>query len=573
MQKNNPMRRLLFLFLVSTIIFSCKENENAQKTSPAAVWADSVYQSLTPAQRVAQLFVLRLSEKKGDSIIFHTAEVENFIHQYNIGAACLFQGGPEEQAAIINHFQSIAQTPMMFCIDAETGMGMRMYDSVMKFPDQLTMGAIIDTALIYKIGYAIGEQCKRMGIQVNYAPVVDINNNPANPVINVRSFGEDKNKVALFGVTIMKGMQAAGIMACAKHFPGHGDVSVDSHKDLPVINKSMAQLDSLELIPFKAMIGAGVGSMMVAHLSIPAIDTATHLPTSLSYKNVTALLRDSLGFKGITFTDALDMQGVAKYYPGAEGAVQSILAGNDMLCLPQDVPASIDGILTALKNGKISEKDFESRVKKVLIAKYNLGLASWKPVPLQNLAIDLNKNVPAFRKEVAEKSLTVLRLDSNTIFPIHKKLKIAYIAIGDSAENTLGKLLKDSLHANTFYFNYTKDSLDAVRLLKYVNGKYDLVIIGLHGYAKYPANNFGISSSAINLAKAMQAQVSTPVLTMAFGNPYAIGNFCYAKNLVACYEDDSIFQTAAFNFLKGKFKAGGKLPVTVCPEFPFGFGL
>ncbi len=567
------MRRILFLFLFSCLIFSCKENSNVQDLSPAGVWADSVYQSLTPAQRVAQLFVLRLSEKKGDSIIFHTAEVENFIQQYNIGAVCLFQGGPELQASIINHFQTIAKTPMMFCIDAETGMGMRMPDSIMKFPDQLTLGAISDTALIYKIGNAIGEQCKRMGIQVNYAPVVDINNNPANPVINVRSFGEDKNKVALFGVKIMKGMQDAGIMACAKHFPGHGDVSVDSHKDLPVINKSMAQLDSLELIPFKAMIDAGVGSMMVAHLSIPAIDTTTHLPTSLSYKNVTTLLRDSLGFKGITFTDALDMQGVAKYYPGAEGAVQSILAGNDMLCLPQDVPASIDGILAALKSGKITEKDFEARVKKVLIAKYNLGLAKWKPVLLQNLAVDLNKKVPAFRKEVAEKSLTVLRLDNNTIFPLTKKLKIAYVALGDSVENTLGKLLKDSLHANTFYFNYRKDSLDALRLMKSLNGKYDLVIIGLHGYAKYPANNFGISPSAIMLAKAMQAQVSTPVLTMAFGNPYAIGNFCAAKNLVACYEDDAIFQSAAFDWLMGKFKAEGKLPVTVCPEFSFGFGM
>ena len=567
------MRRILFLFLFSSLIFSCNENSNTQDHSPAGIWADSVYQSLTPAQRVAQLFVLRLSEKKGDSIIFHTAEVENFIQQYNIGAVCLFQGGPELQASIINHFQTIAKTPIMFCIDAETGMGMRMPDSIMKFPDQLTLGAISDTALIYKIGNAIGEQCKRMGIQVNYAPVVDINNNPANPVINVRSFGEDKNKVALFGVKIMKGMQDAGILACAKHFPGHGDVSVDSHKDLPVINKSMAQLDSLELIPFKAMSDAGVGSMMVAHLSIPAIDTTTHLPTSLSYKNVTTLLRDSLGFKGITFTDALDMQGVAKYYPGAEGAVQSILAGNDMLCLPQDVPASIDGIIAALKSGKITEKDFEARVKKVLIAKYNLGLADWKPVVLQNLAVDLNKNVPAFRKEVAEKSLTVLRLDNSTIFPLSKKLKIAYIALGDSVENTLGKLLKDSLHANTFYFNYTKDSLDALRLIKSLNGKYDIIIIGLHSYAKYPANNFGISQSAIMLAKAMQAQVSTPVLTMAFGNPYAIGNFCAAKNLVACYEDDAIFQKAAFDWLMGKFKAEGKLPVTVCPEYRFGFGM
>lgn len=567
------MRLFFFLMICTVSFFSCKEKQNAQDPSHAAIWADSVYQSLTPEQRVAQLFVLRLSELKNDSIIFHTAEVEKYIQQYNIGAVCLFQGGPEKQASIINHFQTIAQTPIMFCIDAETGLGMRMTDSVMKFPNQLTLGAINDSALIYQMGYAIGEQCKRMGIQVNFAPVVDINNNPANPVINVRSFGENKLKVARFGVDIMKGMQKAGIMACAKHFPGHGDVSVDSHKDLPVINKSMAQLDSLELMPFKAMIAAGVGSIMVAHLSIPAIDTTTHLPTSLSYQNVTSLLREKLGFKGITFTDALDMQGVAKYYPGAEGAVQSILAGNDMLCLPQDVPASIDSILQVLKNGKLSEEDFEARVKKVLIAKYNLGLANWKPVPLKNITVDLNKNVAAFRKQVAEKSFTVLKMENKNIFPFKKSLKIAYLAIGDSVQNQLGALLKDSLHAATFYFNYKKDSLDVLNTVQSFKGKYDLVIIGFHGYAKYPANNFGITPNAINVLNAIQSGLSVPVITMVFGNPYVIGNFCDAKNLVACYEDDPIFQTAAFNWLTRKFKPAGKLPVTVCPEYHYGYGL
>ncbi|MBS1730397.1 MAG: glycoside hydrolase family 3 [Bacteroidetes bacterium] len=567
------MHRILCLFLFTSLLFSCSEISQTQNPSPANVWADSVYQSLTPAQRVAQLFVLRLSEKKGDSIIFHTEEVKRFIQQYNIGAVCLFQGGPEQQASLINEFQAMAKTPILFCIDAETGVGMRMPDSIMKFPDQLTLGAIDDTSLIYKIGNAIGAQCKRMGIQVNYAPVVDINNNPANPVINVRSFGEDKKKVALYGVYMMKGMQDEGILACAKHFPGHGDVSVDSHKDLPVIEKSMAQLDSLELYPFKEMIKAGVGSVMVAHLSIPAIDTTTHLPTSLSFNNVTDLLRHQLGFKGITFTDALDMQGVAKYFPGAEGAVKSILAGNDMLCLPQDVPESIDGILAAMKKGQIDEKDLASRVKKVLAAKYQLGLASWQPVPLHNLSIDLNKNVAELRKAAAEKSLTVLRWENRKIFPLNHSLKIAYIALGDSVENTLGHLLKDSLHARTFYFNYTKDSIQALKLIQTIKGNYDLVIMGFHGYAKYPANNFGISKPALMIAKALQEQVSIPSLTMFFGNPYAISQLCQAKNLVACYEDDALFQSAAYSWLTGKFMATGKLPVTVCPEFHFGFGL
>lgn len=563
-----------FILLFICINIFCVSNIFAQQESSKAIhWADSVYASLTPEQRVAQLFVLRLSEKKGNEIVFHTDDVEKYIQRYNIGAVCLFQGGPVEQATIINRLQAMAQTPIMFCIDAETGIGMRMYDSVMKFPDQLTLGAITDTALIYRIGYAIGQQCRRMGIAVNYAPVVDINNNPANPVINVRSFGEDKNKVAMYGVKIMQGMQAAGIMACAKHFPGHGDVAVDSHKDLPIINKSLAQLDTLELVPFKAMIRAGVGSMMVAHLSIPAIDTVSFLPTSLSYNNVTALLRDSLGFKGITFTDALDMQGVAKYFPGSAGAVKSILAGNDMLCLPQDIPASIDRILQDMQNGLIDEKDLEGRVKKVLVAKYQLGLSNLQPVSLDHLSADLNKDVSSFRKEVAKEAITVLRKSDTNLFPLEKNKRIVYIALGNAEENVLGKMLKDSLHADCFYLDYQQDSSVVFNVWEKIRGNYDLAIIGLHSYGKYPANHFGISAPAISFIQQMQAPHTMPVMTMIFGNPYAISYICDAKNLVACYEDDAIFQEAAFQWLSGKFPAKGKLPVTVCPQFKYGTGL
>ncbi|MEI9944061.1 MAG: glycoside hydrolase family 3 N-terminal domain-containing protein [Chitinophagaceae bacterium] len=227
---------------------------------------------------------------------------------------CFFQGGPVRQANLTNFYQGIAKTPLMVTIDAEYGLGMRL-DSVTKFPYQLTMGALSDEELVYRMGVAIGEQCKRLGVHVNYAPVVDINNNPKNPVIGYRSFGEDKNKVTRFGVAYMKGMQDAGILACAKHFPGHGDVSVDSHFDLPVINKSLAQLDTTELVPFKALFQAGVGSVMTAHLFVPSIDTSKNRATSISKNSVTGLLRNNLGYDGLTFTDALEMKGVAKFFP------------------------------------------------------------------------------------------------------------------------------------------------------------------------------------------------------------------------------------------------------------------
>src|SRR5580765_7661274 len=254
-------------------------------------WVDSVFYSLNNEEKIAQLIVIRAHSNLGPD---HVAQVTDLIKKYDVGALCFFQGGPIRQANLTNYYQSISKTPLLITIDAEYGLGMRL-DSIAKFPYQLTLGALNDPSLIYEMGKAVGEQCKRIGVQVNYAPVVDINNDPDNPVIGFRSFGEDKDKVTKFGLAYMKGMQDVGIMACAKHFPGHGDVSVDSHLDLPVINKSIEQLDSLELKPFRELINAGIGSVMVAHLSVPSIDTGEHRATSISKNTVTGVLRNDLG--------------------------------------------------------------------------------------------------------------------------------------------------------------------------------------------------------------------------------------------------------------------------------------
>src|SRR5687768_14143976 len=263
-------------------------------------WVDSVMKSLSPEQKIAQLMIIRAHSNLGPD---HVAQVSQLISKYNVGALCFFQGGPVRQATLTNYYQSIAKTPLMVTIDGEFGLGMRL-DSVTKFPYQSTLGAVPDESVIYKMGLAVGQQMKRLGVHVNYAPTVDINNNPNNPVIGYRSFGEDKERVSRFGIAYMKGMQDAGIMAVAKHFPGHGDTEVDSHLDLPVINKTMQQLDSLELYPFRQLINAGVGGVMVAHLYIPAIDKAQNRSTSLSKKAINDLLIEKYNFKGLIFTDA-----------------------------------------------------------------------------------------------------------------------------------------------------------------------------------------------------------------------------------------------------------------------------
>src|SRR5207249_9027947 len=390
---------------------------------PENIWVDSVFNSLNKEERIAQLIVIRAYPN--DTGILKTAEL---ISRYNVGALCFFQGGPIRQADQTNYYQSISKTPLMITIDAEYGLGMRL-DSVTKFPYQLTLGALNDPSVIYEMGRAVGEQCKRMGVNVNYAPVVDINNNPDNPVIGYRSFGEDKNKVTQFGLAYMKGMQDVGIIACAKHFPGHGDVNIDSHLDLPVINKSIQQLDSVELKPFKALFNAGVRSVMIAHLYIPAIDSTANMATSLSRNNVTNLLKKDLGYNGLTFTDALEMKGVAKYWPGGEAAAQALIAGNDMLCLPESVPGAIDAIERAIDDQKLSWEDINDKVKKLLRVKYNLGLNKWKPIDTTNLLKDLNEKTDEIRYRVARQTITLVK---NKITKYIAVPKIACVAIGAS---------------------------------------------------------------------------------------------------------------------------------------------
>ncbi|MGH2563771.1 MAG: glycoside hydrolase family 3 protein, partial [Ginsengibacter sp.] len=400
------------IFIILCILFfthvSAQKNINLQ----AKHWADSVFNTLSDDERITQLMVLRESSYTKDGPVYYDSAITDAIQKYNIGGICLFQGGPVQQANFINYFQSISKTPLMVCIDAEWGLGMRM-DSVIPLNHQMMLGAVNDTSIISAYGKLVGMQCKRSGINVNFAPVVDINNNPDNPVINDRSFGEDKYKVAEYGVTYMKAMQSEGVLACAKHFPGHGDVSVDSHFDLPVINKSMKQLDSLELYPFEKMFAAGVGSVMIAHLYIPAIDTTANTATSLSKKNVTGLLRNKLHFEGLTFTDALGMKGVAKYFPGGQIAAQSLIAGNDMLCLPEDVPNCIAKIREAIDSNKLSWNDVYEKCKKVLEYKYLYGSANVKPVDTVNLTNDLNAGANDIKKLVADNAITVLSKKDN----------------------------------------------------------------------------------------------------------------------------------------------------------------
>jgi beta-N-acetylhexosaminidase len=558
-------------FLAGMLCFYTQLDAQFKSTLTADQWVDSVFAKLSDNEKIAQLMVVRTSGIKNGVTVFYDEQVFDAVNKYNVGGICLFQGGPVQHAQRINMLQAMAKTPILVTVDGEWGLGMR-FDSVMALPRQMMLGAVQDPSLMYDYGRIVAGQCRRMGIQVDYAPVVDINNNPDNPVINDRSFGENKYRVTELGLQYMKGLQENGVMACAKHFPGHGDVSVDSHFDLPVIMKSRKELDSLELYPFRAMIKAGIGSVMIGHLSVPAIDDKPNRPTSLSKKNVNGLLRNELGFQGLIFTDALEMQAVAKYFPDGESSAQSLIAGNDMLCLPGNVPESIARIKKAIKKKKLSWQDINQKVRKLLYAKYQYGLANWQPVDLHHLADDLNKDVPGMRRRVADEALTLLRNQNSTIpYPPGNTRRVAYVGIGISQDNRFAERMRTDYRAHTFFFDYTMDSTQANALLALIRNRYDVVIAGFHNYNRRPAGNFGISNPAIYLAEQLERQQK--LITIFFGNPYAIRNASKNSTLLAAYEDDPVSQETTADLINGKFQAKGKLPVKISEDYAAGSGI
>jgi beta-N-acetylhexosaminidase len=566
------MRLFLLTLLISINLTGIAQQNNANS------WADSVYKSLSNDERIAQLIVTRLSsmDVKTKKITFLYDQVAELVKKYNIGGVCVFQGSPVLQAGYLNNLQAMAKTPILVSIDAEWGVGMRIIDSVAPLPKQMMLGAVKDATIIYRYGQIVAEQCKRMGIQMNYAPVMDVNNNPENPVINDRSFGEDKYKVALFGTQYMKGMQESGVMACAKHFPGHGDVAVDSHYDLPVINKSMTDLDSLEMYPFRQIFKEGVGSVMIAHLFIPSIDKRKNRPTSLSASNIKELMRSRIGYQGLTITDGLEMQGVKKFFPDGESSVESLIAGNDLLCLPDNIPLVIKKIKEAIDKKRLSWEEIEQHCKKVLRAKYEYGLTQLKPINTENLTADLNKDIPAMRRLVAENAITLLSKKDSIFFPLKSDTtavgEVAYVGVGLNTDNAFAARMRRDHKATVYYFDYSKKSKDSMQMmLDKIVMQHKKIIIGIHNINRAPANNFGISSDAVYFINLLQQRSRSAIFL--FGNAYAAKNWCLAKNLAVCYEDDSIVQETAADILQGKIPYKGTLPVSVCEGFSYGQGI
>lgn len=566
--KNKIALSVSLLFALSSQIL-CGQTS---KLFPAdSLWVDSVFQTLTLQEKVAQLIMIRVNP---DGNKKNFIEINKQIIDYKVGGIAFFKGSPTIQANWINYWQQSASVPILVAIDGEWGVSMR-YDSTIVFPRQLTLGAIRNDSLIFELGKVIGKECKRLGIHINFAPVVDINSNPQNPVINSRSFGENKFEVSKRSSLIMAGMQLQGIFACAKHFPGHGDTDTDSHFDLPLINHSKETIDTLDLYPFKKIISDGVKSIMIGHLNIPALDSSKKSISSLSYPIVTGLLKEKLKFNGLVFTDAMDMKGVSILYKPGAADIKALNAGVDIILLPQDLTKTIDSIVNAVEKNKISQDFIDTKCKKVLRYKYYAGLNKYKPVELDHLLEDINNPEDVYlQHQLFEKAITLVK-NNNNLLPIIDPVKysLASIVIGDTVENTFQKMLANYEKIDNYFLQKNTDNLKIDSLINVLK-KYDYVIVSIQNTNSLANLKFGVSQKTFDFIDSLRK--TKKVILNIFGNPYLLARVTNTDNIesiIVSYQDNEITQRYSAQMLFGADKFEGKLPVTASLEFPLATGI
>lgn len=531
----------------------------------AMAWADSTMKKMSVDEKIGQLFMISGYSNRDTS---HVNEVSNQISRLHLGGIIFFQGGPVRQARLTNIYQQKSKIPLLIGMDAEWGLAMRI-DSAIRYPKQMPLGAVQNDSLIEKMGIAIGKECKRLGVHINFAPDADVNNNSSNPVINVRSFGENKIKVTRKTLAYYKGMQSQKVMACAKHFPGHGDTETDSHYGLPKLNHSLERLDTLELYPFKKLIAGGIPSIMIGHMFIPSLDTNSNRSTVFSKRIVTDLLQNTLGFEGLIITDALGMAGALTVYERGEVEVNAFLAGNDILLCPDSIEVAFTAMQNAMADGRISTERLNKSVRKILIAKYHSGLTKKQYVKETNLVEDLNDNKnKVLAKLLTERSLTLLK-NKNNILPFKRldTLNLVAISIGDSLDNTFLKSVEryapmKKIGCGRFYSGNILDSIN----------DNDLVIIGMHYSAIFAHRDYMVTKQMLATLEKLQKRKH---ILVVLGNPYFITQLQTGleEALLVTYENTENAQDVAGMAIFGGATVTGKLPITIDAIYKAGHGI
>ncbi|MFD2874625.1 glycoside hydrolase family 3 protein [Mucilaginibacter ximonensis] len=532
-------------------------------------WVDSVYHKLSRRQKVAQLFMVRAHTNLGKAYEDSVAKV---IETEQVGGVVFFQGGPGRQANLVNRYQHLSKVPLLIAQDGEWGLGMRL-DSTLSYPYQMTLGAIQDDNLIYKMGQQVAYDFKRVGLQMNFAPDMDVNNNPDNPVINYRSFGDNKYNVARKGIAYFKGMQDAGLLTTAKHFPGHGDTNVDSHLDLPLLPFTRQRLDSLEEYPFREAIANNISGIMIAHMSIPALDTAKNRPSTLSRKIVTGVLKDSLGFKGLVVSDAMEMKAVTKYFPDGDAELQAFIAGNDIIELSLNLDKAILKIKKAVRKGLISQAEFEAKVKKVLAAKYWAGLNRLQDANPAGIVADLNRDATRQLIQQLSDAAVTMVIGSSDGIRLNPLQKTAIVSVGVDKYTVFQQELGQwSTGCHLFTVNKSTHVATLNRMLQMLK-EYDQVYLSINDTRLRPASKLDYSSGVKEFIAALCSQNKT--ITSVFANAYTIAGLPgieKSAGLLVCYQMSDDLQRSAVKVLTGQIKPTGKLPVSVNAFFATGAG-
>lgn len=562
------IKKVIFILLVLNCVFLKAQNNEPLITNDSIAqtkWVDTLMSNMTIDDKIGQLFMVQAYSNKDEK---HSNFIERLIEKHHIGGLIFMQGTPEKQAQLNNKYQSISKIPLLIGFDGEWGLDMRLKNTY-RFPWNMTLGAIRNNKLIEDFGTQVGKHCKRLGIHINFAPVVDINTNPLNPIIGNRSFGENRENVTNKALSFIKGMQGQHVLANAKHFPGHGDTATDSHKTLPVLDFNFERLDSIELYPYKKLAKSNLASVMVAHLNVKALEPSDEMPTSLSYKVVTGLLKEQLNFKGLILTDALNMKGAANYATPGDVDLAALLAGNDILLIPEDVPAAVVKIKNALNEKIISEERLDHSVRKILKAKYWAGLNEFKLIETEHLTEDINSiSDELLHRKLVENSISLLK-NRSLVFPVQNldKKKIAYVKLGDAENNDFVNMLK----------NYTNIDVVSDKNLDKLIQKlrpYNLVIIGYHKSNKNPWKDYRFKDKELVWLQEI-ARVKKVILNV-FTSPYSLlqlKTFENIEGLLLSYQNSKLAQEISAQMIFGAMETKGKLPVSIKKVFSEGHGL
>jgi beta-glucosidase-like glycosyl hydrolase/CubicO group peptidase (beta-lactamase class C family) len=559
--------KFFIAFWCLTVFYVNAQTDPLMATDAASQkkWVDSILNAMTIDEKIGQLFMVQAYSNSTEK---HSEQIDELITNYAIGGLIFMQGTPEKQAELTNRYQQKSKTPLLIGFDGEWGLDMRLKNTY-RFPWNMTLGAIRDNELIEAFGVQLGKHCKRLGIHINFAPVVDVNTNPNNPIIGNRSFGESRENVTQKSIAFIKGMQSEYVLSSAKHFPGHGDTSTDSHKTLPVLDFDISRLDSIELYPYKTLIKNNLTSVMVAHLSVSALEPNSQLPTSLSYNVITNVLKNNLSFNGLILTDALNMKGAADYAEPGDIDLAALLAGNDILLIPADVPAAVLKIKSAIENKIITEERINHSVEKILKAKFWAGLNTTKFVDLSNLQTDLNSiNDELLHRKLVENSISLLKNDG-VIFPVQSldKKKIAYVKFGDDDNEAFVKMLKNYTTVDVISSENLDDLITQL-------DPYNLVIIGFHKSNANPWKNYKFLDT--DLVWIQEIARLKKVILDVFASPYSlldIKTFENIEGVIVSYQNSILAQEISAQMIFGAVEIKGKLPVSIHNVFSEGHGL